>query len=96
MPIRGVMRIFFAEKPSSPIHRLEVGEVRSTPLSRFLVMPKASARRPGPEVSLGRSRGPCSVILRARAMASMPSRGSRARKRTDPALPSRSQETFRQ
>ena len=96
MPMRGVMRIFLARKPSSPIHRLEVGEVRSTPLSRALVMPKASARRPGPEVSLGRSRGPCNVILRARAISAMPSSGSRARKRTDPALPSRSQETFRQ
>ena len=50
MPMRGVISMFLARKPSSPIHKPEAGEVRSQPLSRARVMPKASARRPGPLV----------------------------------------------
>ena len=44
---------FLARKPSSPIQRAEAGEVRSQPLSRERVMPKAWARRPGPLVRRG-------------------------------------------
>ena len=51
MPIRGVTLIRGGRKPSSAIRKSDVGEVTSLPLSRSRVMPKASARRPGPLVS---------------------------------------------
>ena len=85
-----------ARYPSSPNQRLLAGEVRSQSLSRVRVMPKASLRRPGPLVSLGKFCGPDNSIPLARAISSMPESGSSARKRTHPALPSRSQETLRQ
>jgi hypothetical protein len=96
IPIRGVTQSSFARKPSLPSHKLERGEVRSHPLSRARVIPNASARRPGPLVSFGRSAGACTTNPRARAISSMPASGSRARNKTEPAFPSRSHDTFRQ
>ncbi len=93
MPILGVTRTSLATKPSSRICRSDFGEVRSAPLSRSRVIPKAWHSRPGPEV---RAATRVASSPRFLAMVSRPRMGSSARNRTPPARPSRSQETFRQ
>jgi hypothetical protein len=89
IPIRGVTPILLERNPSSPSHKLDCTEVRSQPLSRVRVIPNACASRPGPLVSFGRSRGLCSSTPRAAAISSIPSKGSSARNKTPPPLPSR-------
>jgi len=96
IPMRGVGRMRPGLYPSSPSHRLPPASVKSQPLSRTRVIPKASDSRPGPLVNFGRSFGPCKVTLRDLAISWMPDRGSSARNSTLPARPSGSQETFRQ
>ena len=80
----------------SAIKRSDFGLVRSLPLSRTRVTPKASAIRPGPLVSFFRSRGPAMDTPRATAISSRPTSGSSARNRMAPAVPFGLQVTFRQ
>src|SRR5581483_8703887 len=85
IPIRGVATIPRAEYPSSPIQRLPAAAVRSTPLSRTRVIPKASHSLPGPLVNFRHSFSPCSSRPRACAISLIPVSGSRARNKTHPA-----------
>ena len=94
MPTRGVIEIFSGVQPSSKKKSLPVVAVSSAPFSPARVIAIAAHNLPGPDASIRMAASFASPRLRR--IAATPCSGSSPRNRTQPAVRSGWQETFKQ